>query len=227
MQRTMNVVFPSQVRATPGSTGMTGSGVPKTAWRAYGESLAIALLLASAVRGFVLQGFEIPSISMLPTLQAGDHLLINKLRYGVHLPLLDLWLLRYAEPRFGDVVVFDFPLNRSEDYVKRVIAGPGEVVEIRDKRVFVNGEPRDTEYAYFAEGREASPASGLRDNYGPATVPSGHLFVLGDNRDRSYDSRFWGFLPVEAVEGEALAVYWSWDQQDRWVRWERLGGWIH
>jgi signal peptidase I len=223
----MNVPLSAQAHTAAGPVRITRRRGPKSALRAYGESLAIALLLAIAVRGFVLQGFKIPSISMLPTLQAGDHLLISKLGYGIHLPLLDRWLLRYAEPLVGDVVVFDFPLNRSEDYVKRVIARPGELVEIRNKRVFVTGEPRDTEYAYFAEGRDGTPENGLRDNYGPVTVPSGHLFVLGDNRDRSYDSRFWGFLPLDAVEGKASVVYWSWDQQDRWVRWERLGGWIH
>jgi signal peptidase I len=100
------------------------------------------------------------------------------------------------------------------------------VVEIRNKRVLVNGEARDTEYAYFAEGIDGPSEAGLRDNYGPATVPSGHLFVLGDNRDRSHDSRFWGFVPEAEVEGKAIVVYWSWDSQDRWVRWERLGGLI-
>jgi signal peptidase I len=227
MQRTTSLRVSSEARAAFGSTETADGRGSKPALRAYLESLAIALLLAIAIRGFVLQGFEIPSASMLPTLQSGDHLLINKLRYGIRLPLLDTWLLRYAEPQAGDVVVFEFPLNRSETYVKRVIAGPGEVVEIRNKRILVNGVPRDTEHAYFADGTDAPTESGLRDNYGPATVPSGHLFVLGDNRDRSYDSRFWGFLPVEEVEGKASVVYWSWDNQDRWVRWERLGGWIH
>lgn len=223
----MTFSLPSRTYGSASGERVAAVGAPKSALRAYLESLAIALVAAVAIRGFALQGFKIPSSSMLPTLQTGDHLLINKLRYGIRVPLLDAWLVRYAEPQFDDVVVFEFPLKRSEDYVKRVIAGPGEVVEIRDKRVFVNGEPRDTEHAYFADGKDGLADDGLRDNYGPVTVPPAHLFVLGDNRDRSYDSRFWGFLPVEEVEGEAIIVYWSWDNQDRWVRWERLGGWIH
>lgn len=223
----MHLALPSSQRLRAGSVARTRSGLPASMLRAYLESLAIALLLAVAIRGFVLQGFKIPSSSMLPTLQTGDHLLVNKLSYGMRLPLLDRRLVQYAEPQPGDVVVFGFPLNPSEDYVKRVVAGPGESVEIRNKRVLVNGTQRDTEHAYFAEGSDGPADDGLRDNYGPVTVPSGHLFVLGDNRDRSYDSRFWGFLPIDAVEGKAMVVYWSWDNQDRWVRWERLGGWIH
>lgn len=223
----MTFLFPSRTYGNAAAEEVAAMRAPKSARRAYLEALGIALLLAIGIRGFALQGFKIPSASMLPTLQTGDHLLINKLRYGIRIPLLDIWLVRYAEPQFDDVVVFEFPLKRSENYVKRVIAGPGEVVEIRNKQVFVNGEPRDSEHAYFAEGKDGPLDDGLRDNYGPVTVPSAHLFVLGDNRDRSYDSRFWGFLPVEEVEGEAVVVYWSWDSQDQWVRWERLGGWIH
>jgi len=222
----MNLSFPFHAGAF-GSVQIAANRAPKSTLRAYVESLAIALVLAIVIRGFVLQGFKIPSASMLPTLQTGDHLLINKLRYGLHVPLLGSWLARYAEPQFDDVVVFAFPLDRSQDYVKRVIAVSGERVEIRNKRVFVDDQRRDTEHAFFAEGIDGPPESSLRDNYGPATVPSGHLFVLGDNRDRSHDSRFWGFVPVDEVEGEAMVIYWSWDQQDRWVRWERLGGWIH
>jgi signal peptidase I len=226
MQQAMNPSLPYELVAAD-IIGTASGPAPKSVLRAYLEALAIALVLAIGIRGFVLQGFKIPSASMLPTLQAGDHLLINKLSYGLHVPLFGGWLAQYAEPQFDDVVVFAFPLNRSEDYVKRVIAGPGEVVEIRNKRVFVNGQARDTEHAYFAEGIDGPPESGPRDNFGPATIPSGHLFVLGDNRDRSHDSRFWGFVPVDDVEGKARVIYWSWDQQDRWVRWERLGGLIY
>ncbi len=172
-----------------------------------------------------MQAFKIPTGSMLPTLQIGDHLLINKLRYGLRLPFAARWLVVYSAPQPGDVVVFKYPVDRSKDFVKRVIAVGGEVVEIRDKQVLIDGAPSDSPHAYFADGR-GGIQSGARDNFGPVRVPTAQLFVLGDNRDRSYDSRFWGFVSVDDVEGKAVAIYWSWDGRDRWVRWERIGGLI-
>jgi signal peptidase I len=195
---------------------------PKSTLRQYGEAFAIAFVLALFLRTFVLQAFKIPTGSMLPTLQVGDHLLISKLAYGVRMPVVGGWLVSWRSPRPFDVVVFSHPQDRDKDFIKRVVAVGGEVVEVRDKQVFVGGTPRDAPQAYLAEGREGVRETGTRDNFGPATVPPGHVFVLGDNRDRSYDSRFWGFVDVDDIKGQALIIYWSWDGRVRWVRWERL-----
>ncbi len=174
------------------------------------------------MRGVALEAFKIPSASMLPTLQIGDYLLVNKLRYALRLPGGRGPLLHYSEPRPGDVIVFRDARDPNADYVKRVVAVAGEVVEIRDKEVLVNGRPREIPSAYFTERWYVHP-NGPRDNFGPTRVPSGHVFVLGDNRDQSVDSRYWGFVDVNDVEGKALLVYWSADGDDGWVRLERLG----
>jgi len=170
----------------------------------------------------MLEAFKIPSASMLPTLQIGDYLLINKLRYGIRVPGSRRWLVRFGLPQPGDVIVFNDPKNLAVNYVKRVIAVEGEVVEIRDKQVLVNGEPRDVPAAYFAHGVHVQPAT-RRDNLGPLVVPRGRVFVMGDNRDHSYDSRFRGFVKSIDVEGKALLVYWSADGDEGAVRWDRIG----
>ena len=190
--------------------------------RAYLQAAGLALLLAVLVRGVAVEGFRIPSASMLPTLQLGDYVLINKLRYGVRLPWRERWLVRYADPRPGDVIVFANPHDQAADYVKRVIAVAGDVVEIRNKQVFVNGVAHDVPSAYFTQ-RAHVQSTGPRDNFGPARVPPGQVFVLGDNRDQSIDSRHWGFVDVNDVEGKALLIYWSVDGDDGSVRWERTG----
>lgn len=195
---------------------------PKSTLRQYGEAFALALLLALFLRTFVAQAFKIPSGSMLPTLQVGDHLLVSKLSYGIRMPIAGGWLVTWRRPRPFDVVVFSQPEDPGRDLIKRVIAVGGETVEVRDKQVFVDDAPRDAPQAYLAEGRGAIRPDGTRDNFGPATVPPGQVFVLGDNRDRSFDSRFWGFVDVDAIKGRALIIYWSWDARVRWVRWERL-----
>jgi signal peptidase I len=195
----------------------------KSLARQWLESVAIALIVAFLLRGFAVQAFKIPSSSMMPTLQVGDHVLVDKLRYGIRNPLWNGWLLRFATPAPGDVIVFAFPVDPTNDFVKRVIAVEGEEVEIRDKQVLVDGQPRDIGRPYFVEGRQGTAAEGPRDNFGPAKVPKANVFVLGDNRDRSFDSRFWGFVDLDEVKGKAMIVYWSWDGRDGWVRWERLG----
>jgi signal peptidase I len=174
------------------------------------------------VRGCGLEAFKIPSASMLPTLQIGDYLLVNKLRYGVRIPGLRRYLLRYARPQPGDVIVFGNPRDPAITYVKRVAAVEGEVVEIHDKQVLVNGVPRDVPSAFFTQSSHVQSDS-RRDNLGPLVVPPGRVFVLGDNRDQSFDSRFWGFVKLYDVEGKALLVYWSADGDEGWVRWERIG----
>ncbi|MBP1685832.1 MAG: hypothetical protein H6Q33_1975 [Deltaproteobacteria bacterium] len=195
----------------------------KSVVREYAEALATALLLALLIRSFVVQAFKIPSGSMLPTLQVGDHILVNKFVYGVHVPLSGGRLLPLRTPQRGEVVVFVYPVDPSKDFIKRVVAVAGDVVQIRQKRVYINDVPWDDPHAYFADGEAARRGRTPRDEYGPVTVPPGHIFVMGDNRDRSYDSRFWGFVDLDEVKGKAFAIYWSWDGTDRWVRWDRLG----
>jgi signal peptidase I len=193
----------------------------KSALREYAEAVALALLLALVIRTFVVQAFKIPSGSMLPTLEVGDHILVNKFAYGVRLPVVGTRLLDVGSPRRGDVVVFVYPVDPAKDFIKRVVAVPGDVVQIRNKRVYINGEVWNDPHAYFADGSTLGGTP--RDMYGPVTVPAGQIFVMGDNRDRSYDSRFWGFVDRDEVKGRAFLIYWSWDGHDRWVRWDRVG----
>jgi signal peptidase I len=190
--------------------------------REYAEALLVALLLAFFIRSFVVQAFKIPSGSMLPTLQIGDHILVNKFIYGLRLPYpFERTLVEWGQPQRGDVIVFVYPKDPSKDFIKRVVAVPGDTVEIRHKQLYVNGVKMDDPHATFADGAQEIP--GPRDNFGPVTVPEGKLFVMGDNRDRSHDGRFWGFVDRGAVKGKAFLIYWSWDGSDRWVRWERIG----
>jgi signal peptidase I len=194
----------------------------KSALREYAEAIVLALLLALVIRTFVVQAFKIPSGSMLPTLQVGDQILVSKFAYAVRLPVLGATLLTVGSPQRGDVVVFEYPVEPTKDFIKRVVGLPGDVVQIRHKHVYINGEVWDDPHAYFADGA-ASRSGGPRDTYGPVTVPAGQIFVMGDNRDRSYDSRFWGFVDLREVKGKAFLIYWSWNGRDRWVRWERVG----
>jgi len=198
----------------------------KSTFREYAEAIGMALLLALFIRTFIVQAFKIPSGSMIPTLQIGDHILVNKLSYGVRIPFLEHYLASFQKAQRGDVVVFIFPEDRSKDFIKRVIGVAGDTVEVRDKKVYINGKQVDDPRAHF-EGDDPQ-ALGLpsRDGYGPRVVPENHIFVMGDNRDRSYDSRFWGFVSLDDVRGKAFLIYWSWDGSDRWVRWERLGSLI-
>ena len=198
----------------------------KSALREYAEALAVALLLALVIRTFVVQAFKIPSGSMKETLQIGDHILVNKFLYGprLEIPLTQMSLGRLPglrKPLPGDVVVFIWPKDRSKDFIKRVIAVEGQTVEVRNRQVFIDGKPWDDPHATWVMQRGLGGAAG--DNYGPYTVPPDHVFVMGDNRDQSYDSRFWGPVPIADIKGQALVIYWSWDGPDRWVRWERLG----
>jgi signal peptidase I len=194
----------------------------KSTRREYVEALGTALLLALALRTFVVQAFKIPSGSMLPTLQIGDHILVNKFIYGprLEIPLTQRSLGQLPglrKPERGDVVVFIWPKDRSKDFIKRVIATEGETVELRDRQLFIDGKPVPDPHAHY------SAIHSPLDTYGPYTVPKGTVFVMGDNRDQSYDSRFWGPVPLADIKGRAIIIYWSWDGPDRWVRWERIG----
>lgn len=196
----------------------------KSVVREYAEAIGIALLLALFIRTFVVQAFKIPSGSMIPTLLIGDHILVNKFTYGIKNPFTGEDWLEMGDPQRHDIVVFKFPQNPSQDFIKRVVGVGGDRIEIIDKRVYVNGglfiEPHAVN-----DKPETLPSA--RDNFGPVTVPPHSLFVMGDNRDNSHDSRFWGFVDLKAIKGKAFLLYWSWDREDFSVRWGRLGNVIH
>ncbi|MEY4948206.1 MAG: LepB: signal peptidase [Pseudomonadota bacterium] len=196
-----------------------GGPPQKSILREYAEALAVALALAMFIRTFFVQAFKIPSGSMLPTLQIGDHLLVNKLLYGLRVPVRGTRYLSFFKPERGDIVVFVYPEDRDKDFIKRVVGIPGDRIEIRHKILYRNGEAVDEPFAYRSEPEGPAP----RDNFGPVTVPEGKVFVMGDNRDHSFDSRFWGFVPFEDIKGKAFVIYWSWDGEDSWVRWSRIG----
>jgi signal peptidase I len=184
----------------------------------YLEALAVALVLAFVIRTFVVQAFKIPSGSMLDTLLIGDHLLVNKFLYGTRIPFTDKTILPVEEPGRGDVIVFEFPEDTSKDFIKRIIGVPGDVIEMKDKAVLRNGEKLVEPYI-----KHTDPGiQQRRDNFGPITVPAGRYFVMGDNRDESYDSRFWGFVDKEKIRGKAWVIYWSWDGPAE-IRWSRIG----
>jgi signal peptidase I len=184
----------------------------------YLEALAVALVLAFVIRTFVVQAFKIPSGSMLDTLLIGDHLLVNKFLYGTRIPFTDKVILPIEEPADGDVIVFEFPEDTSKDFIKRIIGAPGDVLEMKDKVVYRNGQKLDEPYVKHTDpGIQAR-----RDNFGPITVPPGKYFAMGDNRDESYDSRFWGFVDKDKIRGKAWVIYWSWDGPAD-IRWSRIG----
>jgi len=195
--------------------------------REYIEAILIAVVLALFVRTFVVQAFKIPSGSMKPTLQVGDHILVSKFIYGVKIPFLDSTLVPITDPKREDVVVFKFPEDPEKDFIKRVIGIEGDVIEIRNKKIYLNNELRDDKYGVFTDARIIPGSARPRDNFGPITVPEHSLFVMGDNRDHSYDSRFWKFVDLSMVKGKAFIIYWSWDGGAPGVRWNRLGDLIH
>jgi signal peptidase I len=186
-------------------------GKKKSVFREYFEAICVAVLLALFIRTFVVQAFKIPSGSMLPTLLIGDHLLVNKFIYGIRVPFTGKTLVPIKSPKHGDVVVFRFPKDRSIDYIKRVVGTPGDTVEIKAKKVFINGEPIKDDHAHVSSPAVLNGKASPRDNFGPVLVPDERIFVMGDNRDNSYDSRFWGFVDQRDVLGKAFVLYWSWD----------------
>ncbi|MBF0170310.1 MAG: signal peptidase I [Nitrospinae bacterium] len=174
----------------------------------YVKAIAVALLLALAVRTYVVQAFKIPSESMVATLLVGDHLLVDKLRY------------RIGDPQRGDIVVFRYPRNPETDFVKRIVGLPGETLEVVGETVYIDGAPLAEPYARW----EPSPFSmGTAYRFPKTTVPAGSYFMMGDNRNASQDSRYWGALPRELMHGKAFLIHWSWDGEGWGVRWGRLG----
>jgi signal peptidase I len=198
----------------------------KSKIREYAESIIWAVVLAFIIRGCVVQAFKIPSGSMEETLVIGDHLMVNKFIYGIKLPFTDTRLLKLRDPVRGDVMVFEFPEDRSKDFIKRVIGVPGDEVAVRDKQVFINGVAYRNPHEVHKETQLLSREQSPRDNFGPVRVPAHSYFMMGDNRDRSYDSRFWGFIKDSDIRGKAFIKYWSWDSTQWRVRWGNLGRWI-
>ncbi len=187
-----------------------GEAPERTSPRDLLLTVAVALVVALLVRGLVVQAYKIPTPSMVPTLLVGDHVLVNKFVYGWKLPFLEERVFPFWEPQRGDVLVFRYPADRKVDFIKRVVAVEGDVVEVREKRLFLNGEAAADPHAMFSDYEESLQGR-ARDNYGPFTVPPGHVFVMGDNRDNSRDSRFWGPVPVADIRGKAMVIYWSAD----------------
>lgn len=189
------------------------------------EAILVAVLLALLIRTFAVQAFKIPSGSMKNTLLIGDHILVNKFIYGLRIPYFQTALLPVNKPKRDEIIVFKFPEDPNKDFIKRVVAVAGDTVEIRNKKVFVNNEQVAHDFALHGDTRilQGQP----RDNLKPTKVPPNQLFVMGDNRDFSYDSRFWGFVDLEDVKGKAFIIYWSWNSDNSGIRWNRLGHLLH
>ncbi|PLX92531.1 MAG: signal peptidase I [Desulfuromonas sp.] len=203
---------------------------PKKPWyREYAEALVVAAVLALIIRTFIFQAFKIPSGSMEDTLLIGDHLLVNKFIYGVQIPFIEGRFLTLREPERGDVIVFEFPEDRDKsyfkrrDFIKRVVGTPGDLIEVREKRVYVNNEPYVIEQEVHKEENLIPQTYSPRDFLAPVQVPEGSYFVMGDNRDRSFDSRFWGFVSESDIKGLAFIKYWSWDSEAFFPRFGRIG----
>ena len=203
----------------------------KSVAREYTEAILIALLLALFIRTFFVQAFKIPSGSMEETLLIGDHILVSKFAYGTHVPneipflnikLFDDIIFFPKQPERGDIIVFKYPKDEKRDFIKRVIGIPGELLEVRHQKVFINGKSYKDHHARHTESPSDSSLV-PRDDFGPILVPDNHLFMMGDNRENSQDSRYWGFLNINKVRGKALMIYWSWNQLESWVRFDRFG----
>jgi len=201
----------------------------KSTIREYVEAVLLAVVLTIVIRGMVVQAYRIPTSSMEETLLIGDFLFVNKMVYGSEIDLAvagkQIVYHRFPAiqgPRPGDVIVFRYPDDPSRDFIKRCVAVGGQTVEVRDKILYVDGEVREEPYAIHRDPRVLPRATNPRDNFGPYVVPQDHLFMMGDNRDNSHDSRFWGALPARLVKGKAMILYWSWDEERRLPRGDRL-----
>ncbi|MDH4163444.1 MAG: signal peptidase I [Nitrospirota bacterium] len=222
----------------------------KSFYKEWVEPFLIAAVVALFIRQFVVEAFKIPSGSMIPTLTIGDHLLVNKFIYGPRIPFTDTRIFSWKEPKRGDVIVFKYPENEDKNFIKRIIGLPGDKIQINSGKLLINNEvvPFEEQGEEKSNDRDNEPFGSparigterlgtmvhlvqfLQDqkdkNFGPVTVPKDSVFVMGDNRDNSQDSRIWGFVKYEKILGRALIIYWSWDGNDRWLRWERIGNLI-
>jgi len=204
----------------------------KSVVREYFETILVAVVLALFFRTFVVQAFKIPTGSMEPNLLIGDQLLVNKFVFAPTVSSAERAILPIRDVRRGEVVVFKFPEDPERDFIKRVVGLPGETIEFKDRRIVVNGRPVEDPHAHYlpragAGGSLDIPPGDVREHYGPVVVPADALFVMGDNRDNSADSRYWGFMPIRNLKGRALMIYWSWNgsgesmnplTQTRWAR---------
>ncbi|MBN1572481.1 MAG: signal peptidase I [Deltaproteobacteria bacterium] len=202
----------------------------RSTFREYAEAIIFALVLALVIKAFIIQAFKIPSGSMIPTLLRGDQILVNKFIYGTRVPFSDVKLFPIREPERGDIIVFEYPNDRRVHYIKRLIGLPGDEIEIRDKLLYVNGEKYVVEAAHFDDLAVFPGIAGPRDNFGAVTVPADSYFMMGDNRDNSRDSRYWGYVKKSELVGNAVIIYWSWDitsggivERIKNIRWSRLG----
>jgi len=194
----------------------------KSVVREYAEAIIIAVVLTFFVRAFVIQAFRIPTGSMMDTLLVGDFLFVNKFIYGAKIHFTDARLPAIRQPRPGDIIVFKYPGDLKRDFIKRCVAVGGQTVEVRDKVVYVDGIARDEPYVVRSDPRIFPKEISPRDNMDPLYVPEGYIFMMGDNRDNSHDSRFWGPLDVRLVKGKAMILYWSWNNEKHLPRFNRL-----
>jgi signal peptidase I len=199
----------------------------KSLFREYSEAIIIAVLLALFIRQFAVQAFTIPSGSMMDTLLIGDYILVNKFLFGAEIPMTDLHLPGVRDPHRGDIIVFKYPNDETRDFIKRIIAVGGDTVQVRDNRVTLNGHLIDEPYARPGSfSGQPSTACAYAYACEPLKVPDGSYFVMGDNRDNSQDSRYWGFVRREKIRGKAFLIYWSWNGDGHWLRWRRLGQYL-
>ena len=212
------------------NTSKKEAAVQKSIIRENIEACLVAIILALLIRSFAVQAFKIPSGSMLETLQIGDHILVNKFIYGIKIPFLKSAIISGKKPEHNDIIVFIPPHDPDKDFIKRVVGVEGDIVEIRDKQLYINNKKITGGYEIFSDPSVMPKNSnrGIRDNFGPVKVPANSLFCMGDNRDTSYDSRFWGFVDLKAVKGKAFMIYWSWNSKNsgsflNYVRWNRFG----
>ena len=213
---------------TPENPKESKKEAKKSKVQEYIEAIIIAILIAVVIRTFIMQAYKIPSRSMVPALLVGDHLLVNKFIYGIKIPIIRKVLIPITDPQRGDIIVFVYPNDRTKDYIKRVIGVGGDKIEIKNKNILINDQPYKDAFGIFSDNLVYPAIVQPRDNFGPVVVPQGSLFVMGDNRDESADSRFWGFVDLKDVEGKALIIYWSWNSEEQdnplqKIRWERLG----
>ena len=217
----------NNLQTRPQAPPVTTTGVAtrkKSLFREYAEAIIIAVLLALVIRQFAVQAFTIPSGSMMDTLLIGDYILVNKFLFGPEIPFTDRHLPGLRSPEHGDIIVFKYPNDESRDFIKRIIAVGGDTVQVRDNRVWLNGKQIDEPYVMPGSFR-SGPSTHCGYVYGcePLVVPAGSYFVMGDNRDNSQDSRYWGFVKREKIRGKAFLIYWSWNGDTHWLRWRRLG----
>jgi signal peptidase I len=211
---------------------MSAGGAPRSTTRDYLEAIAWAVAITLLLRTFVIQAFRIPSESMCDTLLVGDFLFVSKLDYGAKLPFTHVRLPGLHAPRHGDVIVFQWPEDPSKDFIKRCIATGGQTLEVRHKSVYVDGVRQVEPYVKHTAPNEEPAGYAPRDNYMPPTVAPGELFMMGDNRDNSNDSRYWGTVPMDLVKGRALFIYFSTAGTAWWnglfhIRWDRMFKVIH